>query len=262
MAELKPRIAISAPKIEIGQYDFIKPLAIGLLAVRAKNRAVELSDFRGSVSTFLSRIGFFDYANLEDPHQIRGFDIARTIEIRAVPQGTDDKVYHSLKRLLSNHEVTLQTISKIVMELVANVEMHSQSSGLIVGQVANNTLRLAIVDDGIGIHKSLTSNPEYQDLTEEIAIRRSLEKGVTVGTGKGFGLWSAYEVLRENGGKLILGSGHFHYSLKADRMLPAPRWAGTYVNIAYDLDKPVDYTEITGKAASFKLVSDEDFGFM
>ena len=132
-------IAKTATQISLANYSFADPLSIGFLALRARERNVELINHQGKCSTFLSRIGLYSYANLADPHQIharRNND--RTIEIQDA-DASQDAVYDRLRSLLSG-DSSLSTIEQLVAEMISNVENHSESHGLVVGQLSVTAL--------------------------------------------------------------------------------------------------------------------------
>jgi len=238
-------IAKTSKEISLADFSFADPLTIGFLAIRARCGSVQLINQYGQCSTFLSRIGLYRYANLSDPHRIRARrSNDRTVEIQDA-DASQDAVYDRLRSLL-RRDMSLRTIEQLVAEMISNVENHSESHGVVVGQVIKNRIELAIVDPGIGIHRSLTSAAEYAELSEPDAIRKSLEKGVTNGRGRGIGLWSAFKVLRANGGSLHVGSGNFEFSTISGRVAQVEPWVGTYVKLIYDLTRPVDYLKVTG----------------
>lgn len=73
---------------------------------------------------------------------------------------------------------------------------------------ANDTLRVLVADDGIGIRESLAENKKYQDISEEDALRMCLEDSVTDGKGMGFGLYATSRLMKNIGLQFIIHSGN------------------------------------------------------
>jgi anti-sigma regulatory factor (Ser/Thr protein kinase) len=105
-------------------------------------------------------------------------------------------------------------------ELCDNVIHHAltQTGGFAAAQGFPNVNRFeaAIADLGIGIPRSLSGNPEFADIEDHAAaIRTAMSLGVTskpAGSGHprrhaGYGLAVTSELLRENGGRLVVRSG-------------------------------------------------------
>ncbi len=258
MAELTPAEAILKADISLSAYSFAHPLAMGLLAMRSKANRVNITDTTGNVSTFLSRMAFYDYTGACDPHGVPRPERDQTIEIRRTSDL--DAVLTRLRRLLKG-DSSLRTIELILVELSGNVDLHAQAEGIILGQVIRGKLELAVVDSGVGIRQSLSANPKYGQIDEQSALRLCVQKGVTSGSGRGWGLWSAYEVLRQNQGEMTIGSGGFRYVLSKNKVLPGPTWVGTYVELKYDLSKPVDYSQATGMAKGYKVKEEDEDDF-
>ena len=53
-----------------------------------------------------------------------------------------------------------------------------------------HALSILVVDDGMGIQRSLSAEPKYNNITESEALRVCIEDSVTDGKGMGFGLYS------------------------------------------------------------------------
>jgi hypothetical protein len=258
MAELNYQTVLTSTEIALSNYSFVRPLTIGLLACRVRAGQLALTDLGGPAASFLSRIGFYSYIGANDPYFVRG-ETSKTIEIQSCADV--EKAIGRACALIADFK-SRRTVELIMTEIIGNVEMHARAEGLLVGQVIRNRMELAIVDAGVGIHESLKQNPEYADVTEDRALRLSLVKGVTAGGGRGFGLWSAYEVLKANRGSLSLGSGNYRYELKSDSVNRTAHWQGTYFALIYDIGNPVDYSVVTGLAKDFRIEEDEnDFPF-
>lgn len=67
----------------------------------------------------------------------------------------------------------MQTLSYCFYEILDNVLTHSMKScGMVVLKyVPDETkIQIMVVDDGIGIHRSLTGNEVYRDISEAEAL--------------------------------------------------------------------------------------------
>ena len=56
-----------------------------------------------------------------------------------------------------------------------------------------NKIQILVADDGIGVKASLSTNPKYETISEEEAVRTCIMDGVTDGKGMGFGLFMVKE---------------------------------------------------------------------
>src|SRR5690606_12809806 len=97
-------------------------------------------------------------------------------------------------------------ISLIIEEMICNTTMHSKSisGAYCYSQKYINSLEFILIDNGIGIKKSLEKNPEYSALTNEESILKALEFEVTNGEGRGHGLFIMKEIVKEIGGNILL----------------------------------------------------------
>jgi anti-sigma regulatory factor (Ser/Thr protein kinase) len=149
-------------------------------------------------------------------------------------------------------EASLRSVRTMVIELTENVMQHSKARrGVVVLQVRpeTETFSVAIYDDGVGIRRSLTQNPKFRDLRDDLAaIAASMGAGATAepGTGGGMGLYLARLVLRDNGGTLTIRSGDARREegdgVRDSTLLPALH--GTLVAIGANSNRPFDYARI------------------
>lgn len=251
--ELTKRLVLVEDEINLSRYNFIKPNAIALLALKRKAGKMRLKRNKAVDSnalTFLSRINFYGFCGIKDPYDYFG-DNPKTIELCEAVHPKNEKVFDSLKTLITD-KVNRTTINLLLVELMNNAETHSQGETAVVGQVIQDRLHLCIADNGIGIRDSLRTNPKYATIREAEALQLAIQKGVTRGTGKGFGLWSASEVLRRNKGTLLISSGQHELDVLKDEVVKTDRWVGTSIEMVYNLSKPVDYTEVTGLGAGYE----------
>jgi len=137
------------------------------------------------------------------------------------------------KVLILNHvNTSISEVSNAVSELVDNFARHSKETlaAFHMQYYPNKEeFTLAIADCGIGIRRSLSSNPEYSDLANEphhIAAIKAFEPGVTCSTG-GMGLTEVRDSIISLNGRLFLSTGDEFIKMDADQI--------AYGQMAYDL---------------------------
>ena len=125
-------------------------------------------------------------------------------------------IMFDVQRGLEVEKGVLQGIELCLNEITDNVLNHSlpsgrtdvAPSGFVMAQVHDSAERIAITvfDAGQGILKSLSiAEPQIQSSKE--AITKALEKGVTSGNGRGYGLWILDRIVQESSGSLEIVSG-------------------------------------------------------
>ena len=110
-----------------------------------------------------------------------------------------------------------------------------------------------VFSTGVGIHHALTKHPisKYKDLSESEAVLASIEKGVTNGEGRGFGLWATAELIKHNKGKMQIHSGNALLQISDKiEILDAPYWQGTYTTFRLNTDIPVSDKLIFGEGST------------
>lgn len=164
---------------------------------------------------YASRINFFQFVGLAyEESFLRHDSSGKFTEIRKFysEKNSTDKIsvlHQDIIRILHNCQVMKEVMIVLefcLHEVLDNTLNHSKAmNGWACCQYfkEKNEIRLIVLDTGIGIHKALTEYPEsnYKDLSEEEAVFRCIEKGVTNGFGAGFGLWATSQFVRENEGK-------------------------------------------------------------
>ena len=132
-------------------------------------------------------------------------------------------------------------------EIAQNVFDHAQAPGGGVG-IAEVTrggteFIVAIADQGVGVRSSLARNPSYTSLPSDLAaLRTAMQAGVTARPEKpgGLGLFVTHQLLRHNGGALIMRSGTAQLELGAtpseDQGLA--ELPGTLVTLRFRTDQP------------------------
>lgn len=113
------------------------------------------------------------------------------------------------KGVLQGIELCLNEITDNVLNYSLPAEQSSiEPSGFVMAQVHDAAERIAITvfDAGQGIFGCLHhSEPQIRDSRD--AIVKALEKGVTSGNGRGYGLWILDRIVQKNSGSLEIVSG-------------------------------------------------------
>jgi len=143
----------------------------------------------------------------------------------------------------------LQALSYCFYEILDNVLTHS---GKILGTVltkydaGNNTLRLLVADDGIGVQKSLLEEPKHKGISEEEALLACVKDSVTDGKGMGFGLYSTSLLAQTVGIRFEIHSGKHQLVLKNGKMTVegADEWQGTKVFLELKTNQEINPSEV------------------
>jgi anti-sigma regulatory factor (Ser/Thr protein kinase) len=169
-----------------------------------------------------------------------------------------DGIYRALKeiaaRLDSIHSrppVWMAALHALAFELANNVLRHAQAScGVAVVEIdpADDQLVLAIADSGIGIQRSLARNPDLIEAGDLAAIRSAMNAHATgePARGAGMGLYLARNLVRDNGGGLLIRSGTASRELGPTVADSAdlPSLQGTLVVATLGTNSPLDYGRI------------------
>ena len=139
----------------------------------------------------------------------------------------------------------LQLLSYCLYEILDNVVTHSgKNCGTVISQYVHDerSIRILVVDDGMGIKASLEENKIYKGISEEEAIQKCLQDKVTDGKGMGFGLYSTLCLIRNIGIKLELHSG-CHVLISdgvTENIVQTPEWKGTILYLEIHSNKEIE----------------------
>jgi len=167
-----------------------------------------------------------------------------------------DRVAASLQKQLLHHtdwsSRSLSSFGTLVLELAENVMQHSAAhGGVTVLEIDSlrQQVSLAMADSGIGIRRSLASNPDYEDIDDDLtAIRTSMlaKTSGEPGTGGGMGLYLARLMVRDNGGSFLIRSGTAcrdeSETIRDSKELP--HLHGTLISVQARTDRALDYSQV------------------
>jgi anti-sigma regulatory factor (Ser/Thr protein kinase) len=208
---------------------------------------------------YLQRMNFFEemkVALAED------FERRRPKRFRPVTHVPSEEVSPSFTRDLvaaveDHHDIdssTKASLKTCVNEVIENVFYHAKSGvdALVAVQVyeKKNITELVIADTGRGIRAALSERPEYarQATGDCAAIRLAIRKNVTTTADpkRGIGLWVASELVRRNGGRMLILShdGGVDITEHGVEDVEAHFWPGTLVVLEFRMDRPITVAEV------------------
>ena len=176
-----------------------------------------------------------------------------SLTIEVFDNDTIYNTYTDIVRLLNDYPdvelSVLQALSYCFYEVLDNVLTHSEKiCGTVLMRYLSdvNRIQILVADDGIGVMKSLRSNPDYANISEEDAVRTCIMDGVTDGKGMGFGLYSTSRLVQNVGVTLEIHSGNsmLVYDGVKTVMKMMPHWQGTIVYFELHSDREIDPNDI------------------
>lgn len=149
-----------------------------------------------------------------------------------------------------------QYLQYLFLELMNNVADHSQSIGHVMAQYypTNKKVQFSIADRGVGFLKNIQL--KYNGIeTEEQAILKALEKGVTATPEKmygqeknaGYGLYAMVEILKQTNGEFVIISNDtmIRYRDNTTKVYKLEdQWKGVVVAFRFDeagINFPMDH---------------------
>lgn len=254
----------------------VHPLVIAMVATLGRDippNKITFEAFEARSKHYFERIGLFQFLGKSSGISITKHDPSgRFIPIARIKNSSQlDKFLTEMIPLLHLADPRqVEPIRYIVSELVRNVIEHSQSKdgAVVCAQYykKSNTIRIGIVDGGVGIKTTITRSYSASDDLE--AIRLALMPGITGTTSReggtelnaGAGLFFIKSIAHVNrdffvmysGGamfKLLKRSPEGELSLKADpfddrhsKEKGLPYWNGTAVGADIALDSTEDFS--------------------
>jgi anti-sigma regulatory factor (Ser/Thr protein kinase) len=242
--------------------------ALGMSLVK-KNITCDI--FTAKSAHYLERMGLFKFLGVPSGISIREHEPAgRFIPLTQIK--SSEELSHFIKEmipLLHLQPKQVDPIRYVVSELVRNVIEHANSkNGAIVSAQyykKSNTIRIGIVDTGVGIKKTI--NQSYPADTDLKAIQLALTPGIT-GTTKreggtelnaGAGLFFIKAIAKVNHDFFMIYSGKAMFKLlksgtnrlhadpfedKHSKSENLPKWNGTVVAIDISLDETSEFSDL------------------
>ncbi len=213
------------------------------------------------VIEYLAKMNFFKFLKVEVPKRLGLLQSNKFVVIQKYNAENQLDVLNSIIQIIKENSCinknVITSLDYCLNEILDNVLNHSESEeGWIVAQYFEkiNSIRLIVADSGIGIQRSL--NTRY-NFTEEEAIRRCIEKGVTNGKGQGHGLYatSTFSKLNKGWMSLISGNKKFDVSSQHKEIKEIPFWQGTCVYLRVNTNVDVDYKKFTSEHFDYKEVA-------
>jgi len=191
-------------------------LLVSLTAeLRSQNKEVSFEIDTGcncSKIIYASRINFFrliGYDYTERYRRNQSFNLVEISHLSNDSYALDSRIMDIISTSCRFPEYQDGDFFTIINELTCNVKLHSNcaSGGYVYCQKypERNKIELVIVDSGIGIKRSLGTR--FADLSNREAILKSIERGVTNGNGRGYGLYYLSSWIVENKGNFQIISG-------------------------------------------------------
>ncbi len=241
---------------------------------RNKNSPIQCERFTATSKHYFERMGLFSFLGLNSEIEIVKHESSgRFIPLTQIKDSTSlSKFIEDMIPLLHLDQKNAQPIKYIISELVRNVLEHSASkNGAIVSAQyysKTNTIRIGIVDSGVGISKTIRKSHIAE--TDLDAITLALTPGITGTTSKeggtdynaGAGLFFTKSIAKINRDFFVLYSGSTLYKLlrekntddvvlysnpledKHTKDIKLPHWSGTVVGIDIDLTETEEFTTL------------------
>ncbi|MGM9747928.1 MAG: ATP-binding protein [Candidatus Cryptobacteroides sp.] len=162
-------------------------------------------------------------------------------------------VYSDIVKLLNSYSdielSVLQAFSYCFYEVLDNVLTHSEKMcGTVITRFLpdNKLIQGLVSDDGIGIQKSLSINPLYNQITEHAALSSCIQDKVTDGKGMGFGLYSTARLIKNAGIRLVIHSGKSCMQFDGNKVevYDTEFWQGTIIYFEIHSDKEIDPNDV------------------
>ncbi|MDO5123959.1 MAG: hypothetical protein Q4D44_04755 [Eubacteriales bacterium] len=136
-----------------------------------------------------------------------------------------------------------------INEVMDNVLVHSEAKcGFVMAQYhkKKQAFVLCVYDCGTGIFNSL-KNSSHKPASEIDALTLAIQEGVGDGKGQGNGLYGLYEIVKNNGGRLVISSGKSTLMLKHNELrkyesnvIVSANNPCTTIDFQLDLSKDID----------------------
>jgi len=254
------------------QWISMHPLVLCMIAALAlKTDNATIDEVKARSGHYITRMGLYPFLGLPSPHEIEEHDPSgRFIPLTQIESsGELTDFLNDMVPLLHLPPAQSRTIRYIMSELIRNVLEHAQAgNGAIVAAQyysKSNTIRIGIVDTGIGIKQSMAfAHATASDLE---AIKMSLIPGMTGTTVReggtdynaGAGLFFVKSIATINEDPFLIYSGNSMYKLLKSKKKKLnwnpeddshseredlPRWEGTVVGLDINLDSTEAFADL------------------
>jgi len=219
---------------------------------------IKFSKDNTDVIDYLARMNFFKYLKVKIPRRLEQLKSNRFVEIQKYNEVNQLDVLNSIINIIKENtcinDNVITSLDYCLNEILDNVLNHSENKeGWVVAQYFYkiNSIRLIVADSGIGIQKSLNTKHNF---TEDEAIKKCIEQGVTNGKGQGHGLYATSTFTKLNKGWLSLISGikKLDISEGDSKIKDIPFWQGTCVYLRVNTNVDVDYKKFTSEHFDYK----------
>ncbi len=252
----------------------IHPLVLGMVVAAGLSvKRVSCEKLEAASKHYLERMGLFRLLHIASGIKIKEHEAAgRFIPLTRITTSEElTEFVTDMIPLLHVQPQQAATIKYVVSELVRNVLEHAQAKqgAIVCAQFykKSNTIRLGVVDGGVGI--KATINQFHPTSGHLEAIRLALMPGITGTTGReggselnaGAGLFVLKSIAKASRGFFVLYSGDAAYKmLKSSKervqlyadpfrdrhtaLEHLPPWQGTAVGIDIPLDSTEEFTTL------------------
>lgn len=175
------------------------------------------------------------------------------VSINVFDASTINIVYQRVIGMLTDQlkiEVSfLQGFSYCFYEILDNVLTHSgKELGTVITyyDYDNDSLRILVADDGIGIMASLSSEEKYSNITEIEALTECVKDTVTDGKGMGFGLYATSRLAKRVGLRFEIASGNHKLVFENGcyNVINSEQWIGTIVYLDLHTNREFDPNDV------------------
>jgi len=252
----------------------IHPVVLSMVAalgLTVKPASIHCEKLEAASGHYLERMGLFRFMGLKSPIKITEHEPAgRFIPLTKIKNSEElTRFITDIVPLLHLEPKQAEPIKYVVSELVRNVLEHAKSkNGAVVSAQyykKSNTIRIGIVDTGVGIKKTI--NESHATDTDLEALHLALTPGITGTTRKeggtefnaGAGLFFIKSIAKINRDFFMIYSGSSMYKLlkhgkqhirlysdpfkdRHSKKEDMPYWNGTAVGIDISLDASKEFS--------------------